>query len=277
MIMVRAIDELIGILEGLSKFWNPSLLNADTGIGRTFGSILVPETKQGKKIAQNYKGIEIRSFREKRSSGRNALFCMVPEWEHSHFKRSADILDKYGYISNGRKVYQSTVRYSSPNAQGLALEVDKDRNLLILVEKQENTITKSYDIIEEVAVWNLDIIIGSLKDKHHDTIWVECETKMYGGKELFKVSKAEYTYPPVVANIVDLIQSKKITVDIILGRSTGGDMYAFKLDKTATNNLFPQAQIIDFNNNTKPQDMKYSDWNQLLINYYFIFLVFNFK
>ena len=92
--MVRAIDELIEILEGLSKFWNPSLLNADTGIGRTFGSILVPETKLGKKIAQNYKGIEIRSFREKRSSGRNALFCMVPDWTKSHFKRSAEILDK---------------------------------------------------------------------------------------------------------------------------------------------------------------------------------------
>lgn len=268
--MARTIDEFIDILEGLSKFWNSSLLNADTGIGRTLGSILAPNIKTGKKTAQNYKGIEIRSFREKRSSGRNALFCMVPDWTKSLYKRSADILDKYGYMRDGRKIYQCTVKYSSPNAQGLALEVDMGRNVLILVEKKENASSKSFVIIEEVAVWDLDKLISSLEEKHHETIWVECETKMYGEKEFFKVSKAEYTYPPIVANFVRLIQSRKISVDIILGRSTGGDMYAFKLDKTATNDLFPQAQIIVFNNNSKPQVMKYSDWNQLLINYHFI-------
>ena len=269
--MVKAVEEFVEILEGLSKFWNSSLLNADTGIGKTFGAILASNTAMtNKKTAQNYKGIEIRSFREKRSSGRNALFCMVPDWTKSHFKRSADILDKYGYIRDGRKVYQCTVRFSTPNAQGLALEVDMNRKVLKLVEKRENAFSKSYDIIEEVAVWDLEKLIRSLESKHHETIWVECETKIYGEREFFKVSKAEYTHPPIVANLVHLIKSRKISLDIILGRSTGGDMYAFKLDKTATNDLFPQAYIIDFNNNSKTQVMKYSDWNQLLINYYFI-------
>lgn len=264
-----AVNEFITILEGLSKFWNSSLLNADTGIGRTFGAILTPKTKLGKKATQNYKGIEIRSFREKRSSGRNALFCKVPDWTISQFKRSIDILNKYGYLRNGRKVYQCTLRFNKPNAQGLALEVDNERKLLKIVEKKKSSISKSYDIIQEVAVWDIDKLISSLEDKHHETIWVECETKMYGEREFFKVSKAEYTHPPVVANFVGLIKSKKITVDMILGRLTGGDMYAFKLDKTATNELFPQAHVINLNN-TKTQVMKYSDWNQLLINYHFI-------
>lgn len=101
--MARTVDEFMDILEGLSKFWNSSLLNADTGIGRTLGSILAPNIKTGKNGAQNYKGVEIRSFREKRSSGRNALFCMVPDWTKSFYKRSADILDKYGYMRDGRK------------------------------------------------------------------------------------------------------------------------------------------------------------------------------
>jgi hypothetical protein len=99
--MIKPVDEFMEILEGLSKFWNSSLLNADTGIGRTFGAILASNTLMTyKKTAQNYKGIEIRSFREKRSSGRNALFCMVPDWVRSHYKRSADITTLLNFSYN---------------------------------------------------------------------------------------------------------------------------------------------------------------------------------
>jgi hypothetical protein len=72
----------------------PALLNADTAVGRTLEAALGIQINSSKK--PDYKGIELKSFRNKRDNRKN-LFAQVPDWELSKFKSSAEILDAFGY------------------------------------------------------------------------------------------------------------------------------------------------------------------------------------
>ena len=81
--------------------WYESEVQSDTGIGRAV------ETLLGKKMDNNpdgdYKGIEIKSKRLQRNSTKNGLFTKAPDWGNSKFKTKDEIVQKYGYFSDGKK------------------------------------------------------------------------------------------------------------------------------------------------------------------------------
>lgn len=110
-------SELLKKFKSVSGEWFKSEISEDTGIGRSIESFLDIPMNSNK--TPDYKGIEIKSYRDKRKSNRNVLFTQVPDWNISNMKSGREIVDKYGYINSaGYKTYQSTVR-SSPNKQNL--------------------------------------------------------------------------------------------------------------------------------------------------------------
>jgi len=86
------------LLSKLKKIANsgptPSMISADTSVGRTLERVLGIDINSSKK--PDYKGIELKSFRSRRSN-RKTLFAQVPNWKLSKFKSSAEILDSFGY------------------------------------------------------------------------------------------------------------------------------------------------------------------------------------
>ena len=207
---------------------------ADTGIGRTIESFLGISMNRDR--TPDYKGIELKSHREKRSSKKNVLFTQTPDWDISALKSGREIVAKYGYLKYGKRTYQNTVQCSSPNSQTLFLNVNQ---LMALLELQAQNVK-----VEDVAAWRLLNLHQRLTVKHHETFWIEVENAIHDNKEYFCYKQIEHTRNPNVGQFDVLLERDLITVDLLLCRPSGhGDTYSFKIKKKGMPLLFPESII----------------------------------
>ena len=247
-------DELLAILRSYENQWIDTDLRADTAIGRQVEALLGIDMNASK--LPDYKGIELKSFRSQRPSIKKNLFCKVPDWELSHLKSGAEIVDKYGYMSGGIKSYRNTLYCKAPNSQNLRLNMNYPDDLLEIEEDKiigENHFKK----IADVAVWRLQTLHECLLTKHHETFWIEVDTRIGDqGQEQFMFNKIEHTRNPIVSQFDILLEQSMITVDLLLGRpkvnletgkpKKGGDAVSFKIKKSAAGLLFPDSTIYTF-------------------------------
>jgi hypothetical protein len=212
----------------------PAEIEADTSVGRTLERLLNIKTNSSKK--PDYKGIELKSFREKRSNRKN-LFAQVPNWEFSKFKSSAEILKNFGYKRGDDFKLYCTLSTLKRNSQGLIFRVDNDMNWLL-----ENS-----DIagIGDFAVWTLEILHNRLLEKHNETFWISAESNKISGIEHFIYKKAEHTKKPIISQFDILIEQGIVTMDHLIKKKPNGKIVEkgplFKIKPTALNLLFPPS------------------------------------
>lgn len=247
-------NELLARLRSYENQWIDTDLRADTAIGRQVEALLGIDMNASK--LPDYKGIELKSFRSQRPSIKKNLFCKVPDWDLSHLKSGAEIVDKYGYMSGGIKSYRNTLYCKAPNSQNLRLNMNYPDDLLEIEEDKiigENQFKK----IADVAVWRLQTLHECLLTKHHETFWIEVDTRIGDqGQEQFMFNKIEHTRNPIVSQFDILLEQSMITVDLLLGRpkvdpetgkpKKGGDAVSFKIKKSAAGLLFPDSTIYTF-------------------------------
>lgn len=228
-------DELLARFRSVKDKWFESEVVADTGIGRTIESFLGISMNSDK--TPDYKGIELKSHREKRRSSKNVLFTQAPDWDISALKSGRQIVEKYGYYTeSGKKTYQNTVQCSPPNSQLLFLNVNKADELLELKAQLSRK--------RDVAVWRLKKLHQRLLTKHRETFWIEVENIRSDGKEYFRYKQIEHTRNPNVGQFDVLIEQNVITVDLLLCRPSGhGDTYSFKVKKEGMPLLFPESTV----------------------------------
>lgn len=226
-------EELLGKFRSVSGQWFESEVLADTGIGRSIESFLGISMNSDK--TPDYKGIELKSHREKRSSKKNVLFTQTPDWDISFLKSGREIVAKYGYFTDdGKKTYQNTVQCDPPNSQGLFLNVNSLKALLELQAQKSR--------VEDVAAWRLMKLHQRLTTKHHETFWIEVENAIHDNKEYFRYKQIEHTRNPNVGQFDVLLEQNLITVDLLLCRPSGnGDTYSFKIKKKGMPLLFPES------------------------------------
>lgn len=226
-------DELLAFFRKHSNEWIESEVFADTGIGRTIESLL--GISQNSNKTPDYKGIELKSHREKRSSSKNVLFTQTPDWTLSKLKSGREIVAKYGYdCGDGRLTYQNTVQCNHPNAQGLGLNLELVKEWLELKHYGEK--------IDDVAVWTLRKLHRRLSEKHHETFWIKVENEIQDGKEYFRYTSIEHTRNPIIPQFDTLLDAGMITIDLLLCRPSGhGDTYSFKIKKKGMSLLFPES------------------------------------
>lgn len=243
-------NELTELLRDIAKDWHPADVLADTGIGRAVESLLGIEMNCSKQ--PDYKGIELKSFREKRPGVRSALFSQVPDWNNSHLKSAKEIVAKYGYMRPNKegkmvKTYQNTLSCAAPNAQNLGMTLYPTDEILAIEEKKakvDNDVIK-YLKAADVAIWQLPTLHQRLLEKHHETFWIEVESRVDGSQELFRPILVEHTKNPVVSQFDNLLDAGYITVDLLLSRPSGnGDTISFKMNKKARPMLFPESEQI---------------------------------
>lgn len=230
-------EELLSKFRSVKGRWFESEVTADTGIGRTIESFLAISMNSDK--TPDYKGIELKSHREKRSSKKNVLFTQTPDWDLSVMKSGRDIVAKYGYFTeDGKKTYQNTVQCTPPNSQMLYLNVNYLDELLELQAQLHKK--------EDVAVWRLMKLHNRLLTKHHETFWIEVENELHDGKEFFRYKEVEHTKNPNVGQFDILLEQNLITVDLLLCRPNGnGDTYSFKIKRKGMPLLFPESVTYD--------------------------------
>lgn len=228
--------ELLSMLRNIaSEGPIPSMVAADTSVGRTLETALGIDINSSKK--PDYKGIELKSFRSNRTNRKN-LFAQVPDWTLSKFKSSAEILDAFGYQREDDFKLYCTVSAITTNSQGLSLKLDSDIKQLI-----ENSDKPE---IGDFVVWTLDKLHGRLKEKHKETFWVEAESTYKDGKEHFQYSFVEHTKKPITSQFDILLDQGIITLDHLIKRNSKGKVVEkgplFKIKPSGLDLLFPPSE-----------------------------------
>lgn len=243
-------EELLGMIRNRMSDWIPSEVMADTGIGRTVETVLGIPMNDSKQ--PDYKGIELKSKREK-SNVRSNLFTQSPNWPLSRLKSSKAIVERYGYIPEGynHKSLHVTLSALKPNPQGLGLNVNYGKDWL---EANEYALTANdegiYKKLSDVSVWQLIDLHDRLLTKHHETFWIDVDSRVIRDKEFFRVTTIEHTKNPIPSQFDILLEQGKITVDFLLCRDSGGDTYSFKVGKKDRALLFPESEIYVINGNS---------------------------
>jgi hypothetical protein len=217
-------DELLDKLRIIAKNgFVKSLVNHDTGVGRTLEKLLGIEMNSSK--SPDYKGIELKSFRGSRSN-RKGLFGKTPNWELSKFKSRVEIL-------------YNTIRATGRNKQGLKLDIRYENDWLV-----ENS--NKLDI-GDFLVWELEVLRKALLKKHKETFWVTTESKIDDGNEYFLYKLVEHTKNPMVDQFELLIEMGAITLDYPIKRQPDGKVIDkgcnFKLKSNSLDLLFPASNI----------------------------------
>lgn len=228
--------ELLLMLKKIAKNGPiPSMVDADTSVGRTLETALGIEINSSKQ--PDYKGIELKSFRNSKSNRKN-LFAQVPDWKLSKFKSSEEILNNFGYIrENDFKLY-CTVSSITKNSQGLRLRLDND--IKQLIEFSDNS------QIGDFVVWTLDMLHKRLETKHKETFWVEAESSIIDNREYFQYKLVEHTKKPITSQFDLLIEQGIITLDHLIKRNSKGKVVEkgplFKIKPNGIELLFPASE-----------------------------------
>ncbi|MBN8704180.1 MAG: MvaI/BcnI family restriction endonuclease [Bacteroidetes bacterium] len=229
-------DELLGLLNKIAARGPvPAMLKADTAIGRTLETLLGIDINSSKK--PDYKGIELKSFRDKRGNRKN-LFAQVPDWNLSKFKSSAEILNAFGYNRGDDFKLYCTVSSLVRNSQGLKLKMDTEISQLIENSDKPN--------IGDFVVWGLETLHSRLLEKHNETFWIAADSVTIGGKEHFQYKKVEHTKKPIVSQFDILLEQGIITLDHLIKRKSTGSVVEkgpiFKIKPNALDLLFPPSK-----------------------------------
>jgi hypothetical protein len=243
-------NELLKLLKDISdQGFVPSTTNADSGVGDTLESLLGIQRNSNR--APDYKGIEIKTSRLNRRTGRqdnrSTLFSKIPNWEISNLKSAREILDQHGYVSNstGKRALQVTLK-NLPNAQGLFL-VSNEKDSLI-----EN-LCQNKDLRERVVAWKTDDLENSLREKHRNTFWVKAQTREIRGNEFFHYVQVIATSSPLVSNFSQLVDLGSIQMDFTISEKVRPDGsiwvrdhgYLWKIAPEDIGLLFPPPRVID--------------------------------
>lgn len=240
-------DELLGMIRDRLSDWIPSQKLADTGIGRTVETMLGIPMNDSKQ--PDYKGIELKSKREK-AKVRSNLFTQSPNWNLSRLKSSKEIVENYGYVPErySHKVLHVTLSALKPNSQGMGLNVDFGKNWLEANEYRLAPNDKGiFEKLNDISVWQLVDLHERLLTKHHETFWIDVDSRVRGDQEFFRVTTIEHTKNPIPSQFDALLEQGKITVDFLLCRNTGGDTYSFKVGNKDRHLLFPQSDTYIIN------------------------------
>lgn len=213
----------------------PSMVAADTSVGRTLETVLGIDINSSKQ--PDYKGIELKSFRSSRTNRKN-LFAQVPDWSLSKFKSSAEILDNFGYHRQGDFKLYCTVSTITRNSQGLALRLDSDIKQLI-----ENS---NRSEIGDFVIWPLSTLHNRLLEKHKETFWVEAKTRYIDGIEHFQYCQVEHTKKPITSQFDILVEQGIITLDHLIKKNSQGKVVEkgplFKINPKGLGLLFPPSE-----------------------------------
>lgn len=228
--------ELLGKLRQLSASgWLPSVMagREDTAIGRTIEHHLGIPMNPSRD--PDYKGIELKSARLKKSRNRHQLFGRVPNWEISKFQSMDEVLHRFGRGTGKDKRLNCTVRATGYNPDRLMLAVDKHEMIL-----RELTDKRG---IGTFACWYVSDLQEALATKHDETFWISAISHLYKGREHFELIEAVHTRKPLVEQFANLVEVGAITMDHQIKLLASGRAKergpSFKIKPSAFELLFP--------------------------------------
>ena len=223
------VSSLLDLLNGVAqKGFLRAPVKGSTAVGRLLETELGIDINSRK--APDFFGIELKSSRA--ASNRTTLFAKTPDWARSRYKRSAEILEAFGYDRDGVKKLSCTLSGKVVNSQGLSVRVRESLDELHAVSDR---------IDPRVAVWDLAALRHSLNTKHDETFWVKAVAEQREGWEYIKFVSVEHTSKPMIEQLSPSLASGVVTVDFLI-RESGDKGYLFKVLPKNLKFLFPPSK-----------------------------------
>ncbi|MDE9543706.1 MvaI/BcnI family restriction endonuclease [Xenorhabdus bovienii] len=231
-------NELLNKLRELAKTPIRATHVGDTAVGMAIENALGIHANSSK--LPDYKGIELKSGRNAEKN-RTTIFAQVAEWEISSYKKSADILDRFGYFREDDFKLYCTINSRKPNSQGLIFKVEED----VLQEWYAEHKNNGYDYKEHVASWSGKLLRKRLKEKHSETFWIKAESCFIDGIEYFQLISVIHTKAPLLNQLMPLIENGLITMDHLIKRSAKNGRVSekgplFKISPRDLDLIFPE-------------------------------------
>jgi hypothetical protein len=206
-------------------------VKGSTAVGRAIETALGIDINSSKE--PDYNGIELKSGRG--GNNRTTLFAQVADWKISPLKRSAEILDQFGYYREDNFKLYCTLSARKPNSQGLQFFYDEKSDLL----------TETNTEFGDVAVWPGKLLRSRLLEKHKETFWIKAKSIDIGGVEHFKLLSVTHTKNPMCNQLMPLLRDGVVTMDhLIKRRAKDGSVSEkgplFKMNKKDLSLLFPE-------------------------------------
>ncbi|MFD2165144.1 MvaI/BcnI family restriction endonuclease [Thalassotalea euphylliae] len=227
-------DELLDKLKILAR-GEPlrATVKGSTAVGRAIETALGININSSKE--PDYKGIELKSGRG--TKNRTTLFAQVADWKISPLKKSAEILDQFGYYRDEDFKLYCTLSTKKPNSQGLQFVYDEKSDLL----------TETNVDFGDVAVWPGKLLRSRLLEKHKETFWVQVESIDIDGVEHFKLISVTHTKNPMSNQLMPLLRDGIITMDHLIKRRAKDGRVSekgplFKINKKDLSLLFPEPE-----------------------------------
>ena len=239
-------NELLDLIKFSTRGeWIRNMRAGPTGVGFTLESILGIAANNSK--APDYKGIELKAGRQnfKTPRSRSTLFSKTPDWSKSACQSGLQLLDKYGYLSEGRKQLYCSLK-NSPNSLGHYLEVTHDDLALNSMHQQSGSAEK-----HRVFYWDMSTLTSALAAKHRETFWIKAQTRRNGDAEEFRYTEVVHTKGPLLSNMVELFRLGHIELDYCIHqritdqgvRSPRDHGYLFKIWPKNFNQIFPPPSL----------------------------------
>lgn len=233
-------NELLSKLKELAGKPLKTSIKGDTAVGMAIEEALGISANSSK--LPDYKGIELKSTRRKKTPNRNNLFAQVANWKISKLKSSRQILEKYGYERDGGFKLNCTVSASKPNSQGLQFEVTNEDKELHEIHVKDGP----------VVTWDTSLLKQRLLEKHAETFWVKVDAKEVNGEEHFYLHSIIHTKMPLISQFVPLLKEGIITMDHLIKFNKKGSPEErgplFKILPSNINLLFPEPVEYDLRN-----------------------------
>lgn len=210
-----------------------TMRSGPTGVGMTLETKLGIDANSSK--APDYKGIEIKAARTKRSPNRVNLFSQVPNWKLSPIGSAWNLLQTYGYERDDRLQLYHQLDAVKPNSIGFVLEVQRSRGWLVQNHVHDNEST-------HVATWELQKLRDRLSEKHPTTFWVKADARGDGDDEEFRYVDVIHTRLPRFWNFDVLVEAGTITLDYTLSQKNDrvrDHGYLYKIHPDNLEALFP--------------------------------------
>jgi hypothetical protein len=214
-------------------------VKGSTAVGRAIETALGIDINSSKE--PDYNGIELKSGRG--GNNRTTLFAQVADWEISPLKRSAEILDQFGYYRDDDFKLYCTLSARKPNSQGLQFNYEEKSDQLVEIHGD----------FGDVAVWPGKLLRSRLLEKHKETFWIQAESIDIDGVEHFKLISVTHTKNPMSNQLMPLLRDGIVTMDHLIKRRAKDGRVSekgplFKVNKRDLSLLFPEPVTYDLLN-----------------------------
>jgi hypothetical protein len=233
------VNELLAKLREIAaRGFVRTLRAGPTGVGMTLETMLGIAANSAR--TPDFHGIELKAKRHRASAGinRSTLFSKAPSWKLSPVGSAMGLLQKRGYLTDGRLQLYQTLSGDRLNGRRLALEIDGSADWLKQVHIDAETQRITHDV-----TWELDKLRADLAAKHAETFWVRAVTRGRADEEEFHYVEVSHTRRPMVRNLAALVEAGVITVDYLLhldGTRVRDHGYLFKIHPGDMDALFPR-------------------------------------